>query len=87
MQEEEDESGDKNVDKKNASGIDTVEEEELAVKMADEDDAFIPEEEVEEVAVAAKEQVEKGIEEEEDLGSAQEEEVTGTDDEVEDQSV
>eukprot|EP00577_Skeletonema_sp_RCC1716_P004161 CAMPEP_0113392536 /NCGR_PEP_ID=MMETSP0013_2-20120614/11339_1 /TAXON_ID=2843 ORGANISM="Skeletonema costatum, Strain 1716" /NCGR_SAMPLE_ID=MMETSP0013_2 /ASSEMBLY_ACC=CAM_ASM_000158 /LENGTH=1356 /DNA_ID=CAMNT_0000275939 /DNA_START=56 /DNA_END=4122 /DNA_ORIENTATION=+ /assembly_acc=CAM_ASM_000158 len=69
-EEEEDESGDENVDKKNASGIDTVEEEELAVKMADEDDAFIPDEEVVEVAVGG----EGGIEE--DLDS------TGTGDEV-----
>eukprot|EP00984_Skeletonema_dohrnii_P015225 scaffold6534_cov87-Skeletonema_dohrnii-CCMP3373.AAC.1 len=61
--------------------------------MADEDDAFIPEEQEEVVEVAAKEQVEKGIEEEleekskkeEDLGSAQEEEVTGTDDKAEDE--
>uniref|UniRef100_A0A7S2L4Y7 Protein kinase domain-containing protein n=1 Tax=Skeletonema marinoi TaxID=267567 RepID=A0A7S2L4Y7_9STRA len=68
--EEDNESADENVDKKNASGIDTVEEEALAVKMADEDDAFIPDEEVVEVAVGGK----GGIEE--DLDS------TGTGDEV-----
>jgi hypothetical protein len=88
---EEDESGDgdESVDddddnkKKNVSGMESAEKETLTFKEADEDDAFIPEQEEGEVkkGEGAKKQIEKGTEDEledkskvKDLKSAQEEE-------------